>query len=83
VVATVASSADVELPVVVPEALCQPNQLEEPNRREATPRSSSTAHNEARVLVIDDETSLLDFLTRVLQREGYQVDAASEVPSGD
>ena len=72
----------VELPVVVPEALCQPNQLEEPNRREATPRGSSTAHNEARVLVIDDETSLLDFLTRVLQREGYQVDAASDGETG-
>jgi PAS domain S-box-containing protein len=60
----------VELPVIPPEMPHQAGMSE----RTQHPISPGAA----RVLVVDDEREILEMVVRALQREGYQVDAASD-----
>jgi two-component system NtrC family sensor kinase len=49
-----------------------------PDQREATVPDMSTPKTGTRILVIDDEVDLLDYMTRALRGEGYWVDAVSD-----
>ncbi len=60
----------VELPVIAPE---MPHQTRAPERTQQPISPGAT-----RVLVVDDEREILEMVVRALQREGYQVDAASD-----
>jgi two-component system NtrC family sensor kinase len=72
-----------ELPLISPD---MPDQVGKRNgtgplRADFT-STTSVPGTQAHILVIDDEVALLDFLIRVLKREGYQVDAVSDGEMG-
>ncbi len=60
----------VELPVVAPEVPRRPSAADWVRQAVST--------GTIRILVVDDEVEILEMLVRVLQREGYQVDAVRD-----
>lgn len=68
----------IELPIIDPDEVSGIPHRSRARPSPKTPPNTSTTQNEARILVIDDELDLLDFMTRALQREGYAVDTVND-----
>jgi signal transduction histidine kinase/CheY-like chemotaxis protein len=67
----------VELPVVAPDEIGKAAPRTRPGLPQKTAPDTPTPENRSRILVVDDEPDLLDFMTRALTREGYAVDTVS------
>jgi len=68
----------VELPVVAPETPRRITAADWVKKAVSSDTPESDSGTSKRILVIDDEIEILEVLVRVLQREGYRVDAATD-----
>jgi two-component system NtrC family sensor kinase len=71
-----------ELPHISPDLPEQVGKRNGTGTLQASSPSTSAPDTQTHILVIDDEVALLDFLIRVLKREGYRVDAVSDGERG-
>jgi two-component system NtrC family sensor kinase len=62
----------IELPIITASKENQTN-----HRKQVTSQSATLPNGEPRILVVDDEEGVLMVITRILRRNGYQVDDAS------